>query len=334
MNKNILYVLMLIAISLPVTVSAAWGDYDGGAGFGGRMSQWRNNPATSQIQNSVSQLSPIAVQELPIPVLFGVAIKNLYRNFGDPRAGHTHEGLDIMAAEGVPVVSPTDAVVVHIGFDAGAGNFVTVAAPGSESFVFMHLSKVANIIEGTVLKPGDIVGYVGHTGNAVAESPHLHFELHNNTNVAVDPFPRLTKEFTLQQKIQFLTTIINNDAVGRDPLSDLLVTKFRTDFVAAKAQGIALPPAIEAAMLRNPVSTSTVTGNSTGTLKLGSRGPEVATLQAYLIKKNIGSASRVVADGSFGPITKQAVIDFQAAVGLVADGVYGPKSKAYAVSHP
>jgi hypothetical protein len=334
MNKTILSVFAIISVlSVHASVFAAQTDTDGGTGFGRRMSEWRQG--NSQLQTSISQLSPVAVQDLPIPVLFGVAIKNLYPSFGDARTGHTHEGLDIMSVEGTPVVSPTDAVVVHIGFDAGAGNFVTVAAPGSESFVFMHLSKVAAIAEGTVLKVGDAVGYVGHTGNAVATAPHLHFEVHNTANVAVDPLPRLTREFSLQQKVQFLTTIINNDTVGRDPLSDLLIQKFRSDFVTAKAQGILLPPAIEAAMLRNAIATSAtaVAGNSTGTLKVGSRGPEVVALQSFLIRKNIGSASRIAADGAFGPITRQALMDYQASAGLVADGVYGPKSAVYVAAH-
>ncbi len=338
MNKTylILPIILFLLFISPLSVSAAWPS-DGSESFTQQqVNQWRHD--NGQKQQLIAQLSPTPVTNLTIPVLFGVAVKNLTRNFGDPRAGHTHEGLDIMAAEGLPVVTPTDAVVVHIGFDAGAGNFVTTAVPGGESFVYMHLSKVAAITENTMLKPGDLIGYVGHTGNAVATAPHLHFEVHDQTGTAVDPFPRLTMELSLAQKIQYLTQVLNNDPIGRDALSDLLIAKAKADFVAAKTQGLVLPEAISAALLRNAIATGTSTttvtaGNSTGTLKVGSRGPLVVTLQTFLIRKNVGSASRVVADGSFGPITKQALIDYQVSVGLVADGVYGPKSAAYVVAH-
>lgn len=342
MNKKqcILFIILILFLSTPLHIHAAW--YDGGSGFGGQTSQWRRD--NSQKQQLIDQLSPTPVTNLTIPVLFGVSLKNLTRNFGDPRTGHTHEGLDIMAAEGMPVVSPTDAVVVHIGFNAGAGNFVTTAAPGNESFVYMHLSRVANITEGTVLKPGDLVGYVGHTGNAVATAPHLHFEVRDQNGVATDPFPRITAELSLVQKIQYITPVIANDPVGRDLLSDLIVSKARADIANAKAQGIAVPDALGAALLRYNIANGITTVPSTptpatsnvpsGILKVGSRGPAVATLQAYLIKKNVGSASKVTADGVFGPITRQALIDFQASAGLTADGVYGPRSAAYVQAHP
>jgi murein L,D-transpeptidase YcbB/YkuD len=187
-----------------------------------------------------------------------------------------------------------------------------------------------------VLRPGDLIGYVGHTGNAIATAPHLHFEVHDQTGVAVDPFPRLTMELSVAQKIQYLTPVLNIDPVGRDALSDLVVSKAKADVVAAKTQGVVLPEALNAALLRNMIATGTTTvvsGNSTGTLKVGSRGPLVVALQTFLLKKNVGSASRIVADGSFGPITKQALIDYQTSVGLTADGVYGPKSAAYVAAH-
>ncbi len=319
---------LIIAICIhPLSARAAQTDYDGGAGFGRDISDWRRD--TTDIQNKIDDMDSDRVENLTIPVLFGVTLKNLTKNFGDPRIGHAHEGLDIMAPEGTPIVSPTDAVVMQTGIWTGAGNFVTTAAPGGESFTYMHLSKIADIERGDVLEAGDIIGYVGHTGNAIATAPHLHFEIRDEDSTALDPYPRITETLNIKDKIEYLDTILD-DVNDSDELAEFLVIKFRSDFLAAQAQGTTLPNDIKTALAKivAPVTT-TVSGSSTGTLKVGSRGPEVVTLQKFLIKKGIGTASRVTADGAFGPITRQALINYQASVGLTADGVYGPKSRAY-----
>jgi murein DD-endopeptidase MepM/ murein hydrolase activator NlpD len=70
------------------------------------------------------------------------------RFFGDARGGgtRTHEGLDIMAPGGTPVVSPTDAVVLATGDGPDSGLFVRTANPGGEQFVYMHLREIAKSI--------------------------------------------------------------------------------------------------------------------------------------------------------------------------------------------
>lgn len=343
MNKKTLFsigssFLLLVSLGTPLSVSAQNNNnYDGGGyGFGNNISNWHHNNNNSALQQSIVALGNQPVLNLTIPVLFGVELKNLTRNFGDPRAGHSHEGLDIMAPEGTPVVSPTNAVVVKVGFYSGAGNFVTTAAPGSESFSYMHLSKIADIKEGDVLKPGDLIGYVGHTGNAIATAPHLHFEVRDTNGVPSDPFPRLNLTVELNNKILYLKTILDK-STNPNELADMLATTFKSTFVSAKALGNTLPVQIEAALTKLPapvVSTQVVSGTSSRTLKVGSRGPAVVALQTYLVSKNIGSAYKVKPDGSFGPITKQALIDFQKSASLGADGIYGPKSKAYVTAHP
>ena len=340
MNKQSLRLVLTLSIitvllASPVVVFAQ-SNADGGESFRRSASEWRRG--NSQMQEDIDDLDEDIVEDLPIPVLFGVALRNLTRNYGDPRTGHSHIGLDIMAAEGTPIVSPTEAVVTGFGVWSGAGNYVQTQAPGGERFVYMHLSEIADIDEGDVLKVGDIIGYVGHTGNAVATAPHLHFEIHDEDDETSDPFPRFTKVFDLEDKMEYLEDILENDADDEDELAEMLVTKFRSEFTAAVAQDIDLPEEIQAAMKRLGVSTTVVTtpvvtGNSTGTLKVGSRGTEVAALQAFLIKKNVGSGGRITADGAFGPMTRQAVIEYQASVGLVADGVAGPKTLAYIKAH-
>jgi len=331
MNK---YMKQFLAIALIVClfgIHPVFAATDGADGFDRNASEWRRG--SSDIRNKIEDLDSDRVEEFAIPVLFGVALRNITQNFGDPRASHTHEGLDIMAPEGTPIVTPTDAVVIRMGVWEGAGNFVMTAVPGEETHTYMHLSRVADIDEGDMLETGDIIGYVGHTGNAIASAPHLHFEVRDEDGTATDPYPRITEVFDLDDKIDYLKVILDdeNDA---DELADFLVTKFRNDFVTAQTEGIELPDDIEDVLKKGPAPVVTVVaGSSTGTLRVGSRGPEVVTLQTFLLKKGVGTASRIKPDGAFGPITRQALIDYQKSAGLSADGVYGPKSRAYVLAH-
>lgn len=330
-------IIILASSSTTPVVALAAVNTDGADGFTRGLLIWRKG--TSAMQDAIQKLDDQKVQDIPLPVLFGVDSKNLSKNFGDQRSNHAHAGLDIMVAEGTPVVSPTDAVVIRISFDAGSGNYVMVAAPGGESFAFMHLSRVAKISVGDVLTPGDVIGYVGHTGNAIATAPHLHFEVRDQDGIATDPFNRLTKGFTSKEKMIYLTAILENDTDNEQELAELLVTQFRTDFIAAKAEGVTLPDDI-GDVLKD--TTIVVTGTPSAVpsiniyvtlLKVGSRGDAVVALQSYLIKKGIGSGVKIVADGVFGSMTRQAVIEYQVSVGLVADGVAGPKTLTYIQTH-
>ncbi len=96
--------------------------------------------------------------------------------FGAGRSGHSHQGQDVFAACGTPLVSPEPGQVVARAFQSSAGNYVVVrlAASGHEA-VFMHLQKPSWARIGTSLTPGQQIGRVGQTGNA--QGCHLHFEL-------------------------------------------------------------------------------------------------------------------------------------------------------------
>lgn len=317
-------IMILILPILPTTVLASHNNNE---------PHWGRN---NSLQPSITALGSNPVTNIPIPILFGVATKNLTRNFGELRsAGHAHEGLDIMSPEGTPIVSPSDAVVTRTGVWSGAGLFVETAVPGNETFTYMHLSKIADIKEGDILKKGDLIGFVGYTGNAIATAPHLHFEIRDINDVPSDPFPRINTVFEPYEKMTYLQVILNK-ATNSTELADFLITKFKSEFTNAKAVGISLPTQIETALSKipTPVVNVTTLSSSTTTLKVGSRGDAVVALQTFLVTKNIGSAYKVKPDGAFGPITKQALIDYQKSVGLGADGIYGPKSRAYVIAHP
>lgn len=302
---------------------------------------WRGQ--SSDTQNKVNALGSIVTSSVFLPVLFGVETSNLRSDFGDPRSnGRTHIGNDIMAVKGTPIVSPTAAVVLRFGVGSGEGNYVYTANPGGETFVYMHLDRFAEgLSQGQVLEKGSLIGYVGNTGNASGGAAHLHFEIHDNNNVAIDPHPRLTGTFTIQEKIQYLTKILSM-STDSNTLAQLLVTHFRSTFTQANSLGITLPDSIKNYMSSLPATaptTSTNTNIPLGDLELGSKSGDVVKLQTYLILKNKGPAalrlSQAGATGNFGTMTQSALIEYQVSLGISpADGYYGGNTRVSIESNP
>ena len=132
-----------------------------------------------QIQIEISLMRPLAV----CPVGGPHAISD---NFGAPRPEpgggfHWHQGDDIMAASGTPILAPFDGVAsVSHSFLGGLGVYIH----GEYGFVYnAHLSQLGTL--GPV-QVGDVVGYVGSTGHS--SGPHDHFEWHPENGPAVDPY--------------------------------------------------------------------------------------------------------------------------------------------------
>lgn len=115
---------------------------------------------------------------LPLPVQ-GAKRSELIDSFGDERGGGTrsHEGIDIMAPSGTPVIAITDARISDI-FDSEAGGLTMTLKDERASYFYGHLSAyLPGLKEGMSVKQGQILGYVGSTGNADPANPHLHFEM-------------------------------------------------------------------------------------------------------------------------------------------------------------
>jgi murein DD-endopeptidase MepM/ murein hydrolase activator NlpD len=116
--------------------------------------------------------------------------------FGAPRTRHAHQGQDVMAAAGTPVVSPRPGFVSWRAFQAaGAGHYVVVRADDGRDYVFMHLlDGSVPVQKGQALAAGQQIGAVGATGRAAG--PHLHFEIWPDGWFAegskpIDPLPDL-----------------------------------------------------------------------------------------------------------------------------------------------
>jgi len=115
--------------------------------------------------------------------------------FGVQRNGHTHQGQDILAACGTPLVSVMNATVQYTGFQAsGAGNYIVLDNDGTlDDFVYMHLATPPPVRAGAHLAAGQQVGTVGQTGDA--SGCHLHFEYWQGDwyggGHPIDPLPYL-----------------------------------------------------------------------------------------------------------------------------------------------
>jgi murein DD-endopeptidase MepM/ murein hydrolase activator NlpD len=114
--------------------------------------------------------------------------------FGAPRSGHSHQGQDIMAACGTPLVSVSRAKVKWVSFQKLAGNYVVIRNKKlHQDYMYAHLAARASVVKGQIVQPGQQLGIVGETGDATA--CHLHFELWLGKwyrgGYPVDPMPYL-----------------------------------------------------------------------------------------------------------------------------------------------
>jgi murein DD-endopeptidase MepM/ murein hydrolase activator NlpD len=130
--------------------------------------------------------------------------------FGPPF--HLHEGTDIFAARGTPVRAPFAGVVR---FDDGGlgGKGAYVTQPDGTYYYMAHLDGFAKkLSNGSAVKQGDVVGYVGDSGNALGGSPHVHFEVHPRGGAAVNPKPLL--DAWLNEAINNASALVAANTVG------------------------------------------------------------------------------------------------------------------------
>ena len=120
-----------------------------------------------------------AADTLLIPVA-GVVASQLTDTFNDTRDGtRRHEALDIMASRGTPVLAASDGKVAKLFTSVPGGLTIYEFDPtATYAYYYAHLDHYApGLVEGQSLKRGDLIGYVGSSGDASPEAPHLHFAI-------------------------------------------------------------------------------------------------------------------------------------------------------------
>jgi murein DD-endopeptidase MepM/ murein hydrolase activator NlpD len=160
------------------------------------------DPAATGAVAAVPQVESSKPQGLLLPVQ-GIKYSQLTDTFDQPRGKERHhQALDIMAAKGTPVLAAADGKVVKLFNSKPGGLTVYEFDPSSTyAYYYAHLDRYADgLKEGMAVKRGDLIGYVGSTGNASAEAPHLHFAVVQLTpekqwwkGTPVDPYPMLAR---------------------------------------------------------------------------------------------------------------------------------------------
>jgi peptidoglycan LD-endopeptidase LytH len=171
------------------------------------------SPAGNIVQVDPPGMAPVEIAEglvvgpagLAIPVA-GVEADELVDTFTQARAGgaRRHDAIDIMAPEGTPVVASAPGTVERLFYSPGGGG-ITIYIRSDDmlwSYYYAHLQRYAQgLEEGQRVQRGQVIGYVGHTGNASPEGPHLHFAIYRMepdddwpSGGAINPYPLLAGE--------------------------------------------------------------------------------------------------------------------------------------------
>lgn len=139
-------------------------------------------------------LSPV----LPIPV-FGITHQQLTDTWGAARSvGRRHEGVDIMAPRGTPVLSATEGIIASLQGNNLGGNVVWILGPSGSWHYYAHLDRhKSGLRVGDYVHIGDTIGYVGNSGNAKYTASHLHYGIYltGKGRGATNPFPYLNGDF-------------------------------------------------------------------------------------------------------------------------------------------
>jgi murein DD-endopeptidase MepM/ murein hydrolase activator NlpD len=128
---------------------------------------------------ATDDVSRLRARALTLPVS-GVTAAQLVDTYRQSRAdGATHEALDIMAPRGTPVLAVDDGRVAKLFMSkAGGVTLYQFDAAGEYAYYYAHLDQYApGITDGAPLRRGQTIGYVGSTGNAMPDAPHLHFAI-------------------------------------------------------------------------------------------------------------------------------------------------------------
>ncbi len=294
----------------------------------------------------------MADYELVFPVDGEVAYED---TFGAPRSGHTHEGQDIFAAKGTPVVAAADGTVRLVNWSRASppsrDRCCSVVIDHDDGWQsrYLHLDNdrpgtddgkgwgiADGIAPGVRVEAGVLIGAVGDSGNAEATRPHVHFELRAPDGAVTNPFAALRQAEAARDSLLGSTALVRRGASGpavtrlQEILTDLGYEPGPIDGRFGPATGRAVVAFQEA----NDLDPDGIVGPASKeamrdllrplpVLQRGDRGEDVETLQEMLAAEGFDPGP---VDGIFGRLTLAAVTGYQQAMVLLVDGIVGPQT--------
>lgn len=150
----------------------------------------------ARVQQRVRAARAIGAADIPVatpgtePVFPVAAPATFSDDWMAARGSRFHEGIDIMAARGAPIVAVVSGTLVRIGTTPISGNRFWLRASNGDEYFYCHLDGFTPAaVEGALVKAGTVLGYNGDTGDAKGTTPHLHFEIHPGGGGPIRPYP-------------------------------------------------------------------------------------------------------------------------------------------------
>lgn len=305
-------------------------------------------------------------------------------DYGEPRGDGTraHEGIDIVAAKMTPLVAAVDGTVTFVAIpQASWGYSVTIRDSAGYTYRYLHMNNdtpgtddgaggeahayAPEIRRGATVTRGQLIGWVGDSGNAESTVSHLHFEI-RSPNGNINPYDSLYAAAggngsgtfvepvvvgdtgSIEAEEAFVVTrqlqegMIDRDVAGlHQELTTLgyysgAITETFTTATREAVRAFQVAQGIRATGIADAETRKAIqrvlkeprfvpTSSTSSSLSLGSSGERVREVQLRLKELGYFTAN---ATGYFGPITQTAVIAFQKAQGIDPIGVVGPKTMA------
>ena len=151
----------------------------------------RTNRRAERRREDRANSDRLAAERFVFPV-FGTGV-TVADDFGAPRAVTVeHQGNDVFGPFGAPVLAVADGTVRKVGTLPISGNRLWLRTDDGDAFFYAHLSAFAPAaVSGERVRKGELLGFVGNTGQAETTPPHVHFEIHPGNGRAIDPYPVL-----------------------------------------------------------------------------------------------------------------------------------------------
>jgi hypothetical protein len=291
----------------------------------------------------VTSINVSPVQAATIrPIIFPVQGPHHFKDdFSELRDGtRMHEAIDIISAKMTPVLAVMDAVVTNVvSPEASWGYALTIRDADGYSYRYIHLNNdtpgtddgkggavhayAPGVVEGATVRKGQVIAWVGDSGNAEAVGAHLHFEMYDPSRTPINPYESLVAAPTTAV-VGVPTSYNDNSSVGTD--TSHLINPLSGGGISIVTIPTGTPTVSLPAGQASVGATATTTPYIfTKPLSLGSRGEDVRQLQ--IILKALGYFQYPVITGYFGNATHASVVMFQSAKLIDPIGIVGPKTR-------